>query len=263
MLKDIDVIEYNFTEDVAKDSIREAFKYAVMSIPFTINRMELEIEERIKNIIKGKYAEYVFFSYLQKQNLPYEPDSTPYYQVDLFDFKLGDYFWDIKNNYLHCDYLAVSDILNCYGLIPNRHNNDQWQKFRSSNNRAIIFTFMYYYEINVMDENLIETLKKFVQKYKGKPQDKAPIDFQAELEELLTKRKNFPVSSIDNKRKMYITGYILRDSPIDCYFEDLEPGSSFPEGVNCITTRIKNKGIKIEYTYSFLSFIKNLESKEL
>ena len=77
-----------------------AVKYAIISIPFTIDRMRLRNRNlQIFNIAKGKIAEGLFKFFCQANNIPadFEKCQTPFYQIDHRDFLLQDAEWDQKN----------------------------------------------------------------------------------------------------------------------------------------------------------------------
>jgi hypothetical protein len=126
--------------------------YAMISLPFTFNRMVInEPERRIKNIAKGKIAELLFRYYCHLHFIPadFETCTTPFWKIDQRDFILDGKEWDIKNNFFHPKPdMALPDCITDFpALIPNHHANDQWTKrnttcFNSSAGVGYIFTFM-------------------------------------------------------------------------------------------------------------------------
>lgn len=131
--------------------IENALRYAVISIPFTVNRMNIcDIEQRIVNIAKGKIAEYLFFEYCRQKDVSIKTDecSTAFWMPDKRDFVLNGIEWDIKNNYLFhsAEYLPPEQYLDLYALVPDRFHGDQWSKRHrvklGTAATAFVFTFM-------------------------------------------------------------------------------------------------------------------------
>lgn len=129
-----------------------ALDYALLSFPFTVNRMSLKrVEQRIANIAKGKFAEWLFRHYaiLQGVHADFEAGATPYYLPDHFDFSLRGFACDLKNNYIYAtrDALLPASYLTLPALVPNRYEGDQWSKRLSAEGpeglpRAFVFTFI-------------------------------------------------------------------------------------------------------------------------
>ena len=111
----------------------DSIEYAIISLPFTINRMQLvDVESRITNIAKGKLSEKFFIHFCRVNEIPINTDScqTQFHLPDKRDFILGREEWDIKNNFLHYDQpiLPVNSYLDLPALIPHRGKWDQWTK---------------------------------------------------------------------------------------------------------------------------------------
>jgi hypothetical protein len=111
--------------------VDEGVRYAVISLPFTVDRIELKnIKHRVLNIAKGKIAEGLFQYFCSQNNI--NPDfstcSTPFWTIDKRDFLLGNDEWDIKNNFVY----HAKDTLKSYtqlpALVPNKKATDQWSK---------------------------------------------------------------------------------------------------------------------------------------
>lgn len=132
--------------------LKDAIDYAIISIPFTFDRMGIrDLKKKITNIAKGKLAENLFFYYLAQNNIDFDQytTSTPFYKIDRRDFILKGKEWDIKNNFLVHDneLLEKEEYIELLGLIPNRGEWDQWGKrnqkyFTQSLSTAYVFTFM-------------------------------------------------------------------------------------------------------------------------
>ena len=106
--------------------VLEAVEYAILSLPYTINRMELkETSTRIDTC------------------------QTPFYQPDRRDFILGREEWDLKNNFLHHrgPVLPPDDYYELPGLIPDRGQWDQWSKrsdcLHQPETEAVCFLFSF------------------------------------------------------------------------------------------------------------------------
>lgn len=127
------IIRVQLENSVYNRLAEEAIQYALISLPYTINRMKLQnVESRILNIAKGKLSENIFFTFCNLNEIPISLNqcSTPFYEPDKRDFILGREEWDIKNNFIYkgADELSVDDYLNLPALIPNRGQWDQWTK---------------------------------------------------------------------------------------------------------------------------------------
>jgi hypothetical protein len=72
--------------------VLEAVEYAILSLPYTINRMELkETSTRIVNIAKVKLSETLFIHFCRANEILLRIDTcqTPFYQPDRRDFILA------------------------------------------------------------------------------------------------------------------------------------------------------------------------------
>lgn len=250
------------TENELNTSLNESFKYAIYSIPFTINRMNINLMDRIKNIIKGKLAENLLFCFLKRNDIHFISTSTPYYQIDKKDFILLDYEWDIKNNFFYCsDALENLKLIEeFYGLIPNRHFNDQWNKtfnlIYSDYNPAILFTFMYKFNLDVdISDELKNYLKISCNIYQGIPLDNTPNKYEYELNQLMNKQVPQCYIKSEYDIKLFITGIVTGEEKN--HFFDFYPYMKFPKSNDCFTSRIKNKAILINKTNSFISLLKD------
>lgn len=104
-----------------------ALEYALLSKPFTYNRIGKPLGMCIENIAKGKFAEYLFKGVCSQGGLSIDVDrcSTPFWQRDRRDFVLADREWDVKSIYLHA--LPPKDkFQDCPALMPNKYRGDQW-----------------------------------------------------------------------------------------------------------------------------------------
>lgn len=132
--------------------IKSVSKYAIISVSFTYDRLEsANIISRIKNIIKGKIAENLFYHFCQSKELSINTEEcvTPFWMADHRDFLWLGGEWDIKNNFIYCsdsEFRSI-DISHFPALVPNKNTYDQWAKkntlyFSTSKYTAYLFSFM-------------------------------------------------------------------------------------------------------------------------
>ncbi len=213
-----------------KKIVDKSVIYAILSLPFTVNRMEIkDVAKRLLNIIKGKIAENVFFDFCDEKGINIDKDSclTPFYQIDKRDFLFGEYECDIKNNYIweteDLDYIKLP------ALVPNRHSFDQWSKRNKSFfGKKVIFLFTFikqgelrngmlnytFLEIK-LDEHQKELLRKKCNIYQGKPQNGFSFNFGFDEDEYFriflktdqTKNIEKIVTKYLETIKLIITGY--------------------------------------------------------
>ena len=170
--------------------IETCVRYAIISLPFTVDRMRIPDERaRALNIAKGKIAENLFEFFCNSNNIVanFKICSTPFWTVDNRDFTLNNDEWDIKNNFIYHngDLLTQYNYTDLPALVPNRFNGDQWTKrlikqFPASNDVDFLFTFLkgtdltngqrgeYFLEILISDEQ-VSFLRGLYTKYKGNP----------------------------------------------------------------------------------------------
>jgi len=193
MTSDEIIIVDNIPVDVCNQIIIQSVKYAVISIPFTFNRMDItDLTRKIANIAKGKIAEGLFRHFALTKNIPVDFNTcqTPFYQADKRDFILYGDEWDIKNNYIFHDGFTMSanDYLELPALIPDRGKWDQWSKrnevlIPASKEVKFLFTFLKSADLKNKQKFLNIELKpeqqKFLdelyQTYKGKFQKSEPF----------------------------------------------------------------------------------------
>ena len=188
-------IRYSNTTPEEYDKIvAKAVNYAIVSLPFTINRMKISNPtERVLNTAKGKIAEGLFMHYCESIGLLVDFDTceTPFWQIDNRDFMYDGYEWDLKNNYIYCSNRCEQEqIMNLPALIPNRKSKDQWstrneKKIPNSKGVKYLFSFMqganlihgkrdtYFIEI-LLSIRQKKILQKLYDKYKGLPTDTEP-----------------------------------------------------------------------------------------
>jgi len=250
--------------------IEKSLRYAIISLPFTINRMSISsLKQRIENIAKGKIAEEIFFLFARQNELPVNPAPcrTPFFQADRRDFVLFDAEWDIKNNFLvHYDKILPGSYTHLPALIPDKHRHDQWaqrnvHKIEQSCDVAFLFTFMKwkdnrcntskgFFDFSLTKEQN-DLLVRAWQKYKGKTLNEIPFDKTIFWHEWKRLGRNAPFCNL----KIYefpplvIAGYAMKkEFP---FFEIVRRNQKFLQGV--LHTRIKNRGLPIKKLPSFAS----------
>ena len=253
--------------------IESALKYAIISIPFTINRMDISnIEQRIINIAKGKIAEGLFKEYCKKQgiNINDKECTTPFYKADKRDFVLNGFEWDIKNNFLYHkdDVLNTSEYLNLPALIPNRGKWDQWEKRNRKlipESKAVVFLFTFLKNLDSYQRNrnfinlvLTENQKQFIiaiyNKHKSLRFDYAPYTEEWYWNEFFNNSNQKKIFySVIHYPKLIITGIAIEKSWDK--FVDLPP-TKISNGA--MKTIIKNKACRISKLSSFQSYLGNL-----
>lgn len=177
------------------DLIKECVRYAIISLPFTVDRMSIPDEKyRALNIAKGKVAEslFQFFCEANDINPDFNSCSTEFWTVDKRDFILRDKEWDIKNNFIYASHeLLEGNYTDLPALVPNRRDGDQWSK-RNQNVVAgtegveFLFSFLKnatltngsrgnpFLEI-VLTREQQDFLRELYTKYRGLPQLKEPF----------------------------------------------------------------------------------------
>lgn len=189
------IIVDGIPRDEYSSLIENCVKYAIISLPFTVNRMSIPDEKkRAMNIAKGKIAETLFNYFCFRNGL--SPDfnscATPFWTVDNRDFILNGSEWDIKNNFYYCDGNEYNGrYTNFPALIPNRFEGDQWSKkdknlISGTNGVSFLFTFLKdanllngvrereFLELNISSQQL-NFIAELYQKYQGMPQTNEPF----------------------------------------------------------------------------------------
>jgi hypothetical protein len=228
MIENDVIIVDGFSNDEFDALTDACIRYAIISKPFTIRRIDRQsLQQAVLNIFKGKLAEALFRCFCEKNNiiLDWVSPSTPFWKIDKRDFIYQQTEWDIKNNYIYHSH----DILHPYhytdlpALIPNRKQGDQWDKRLETKNPGIcnsvghIFTFIrganiengkrgndfYTFEITREQLELIERAEK---KYGGHPVAEEPFKedrFWAEMK----KRGGYNFIKINFRPFLIITAY--------------------------------------------------------
>lgn len=248
-------------ERIEDSIVNKSINYALISISYTYNRMDLDLlAQRIQNITKGKIAEHIFQYFLtqQKTQVDFKSCQTPFYLPDKRDFLMGEYEWDIKNNFVRTPQkLSSEEVIELPALIPNRpttpYFTDQWEKrlemkHPTSKGCRFVFTFMErpvkkdFVELEI-HPGLKEFYKQIKKEYPYQKNKKPPFTeswFWNEISDV-----DFPKYTLNQKLRLYITAWAGSDHyPL---FFNTEKRNF--EGK--IFTRIKNKTIKIHRLPAF------------
>jgi len=263
-----DLITTDITDaDTYEGLLREAIEYAILSIPFTFDRMGIrDLKKKIINIAKGKFAENLFASFLNSKGISIDQKttSTPFFQTDKRDFILDNLEWDIKNNYLtHANaYLNGSQYLDLLALIPNRASWDQWSKrnhkyFNETSGTGYVFTFMRksgvdehrdFFDINFSFAQEL-FIRDLYETYEGKHQITSPYEKSWFWEVFHSKGNPFGIV-LRSHPQMIISG-IATARDYD-RFENFKPSQVQSPYLRTI---ISNMGLHISELRSFKSMV--------
>jgi hypothetical protein len=257
--------------DVYKSLVHKCFRYALISVAFTYNRMsKTDIKTRVQNIFKGKLAENIFLDWTNKKGLHLDFNScaTPFWEPDLRDFVFLGGEWDIKNNYITCSLenfrqLQAKDLS---ALIPDKGDYDQWAKrnlllLPFTRFSAYVFSFMRiepgqrnFSNILLSDEQW-KWIESMAEKYQNTAVSEMPFFEQHFFNQLLD--ENTPLSiKIDYQPQMIITG--CANPKYWSLFTPLPPNTVIGKGL--IKTIIPNQGCSIDRLPSFESVLSKIKS---
>lgn len=252
---DFDVKDY----DIA---INKAVVYAILSVPYTYDRLGLGydndgIRERIKNITKGKVAEYLFELYCKSKGIKIsrKDNETPFWRYDKNDFIINDMIIDVKNNIIRNGNTFIKDeVLNFPALVPC----DQVNGHIKPVNFAYVFTFMLdndFFTIDLNDDTLqyISKLNNFCC---GKQLDSKPSYFkdkESYFREIFRKFggiKTQKIVIINNHPDLIIGGIeFYNHKDFENKFDVVNSGTLFKYESGYIRTRVGN----------YMTKVKNLE----
>lgn len=253
---------FNADHQAFNAMLTKAYHYALLSVPFTVNRMAFsQLQVRINNIVKGKLAEYYVQAFCEKQQIEadFKACETPFYQVDRRDFLLKGFEWDIKNNYLS-KAPGEQEFMQLYGLIPDRFNGDQWSKrgvlHHKSEGVRYLFTFMLkeqiidrqrkpLFSIQLADAHL-QALADMCARYGGKTQKMAPFSASVFWQHLHSLHPQKPLIQAHFVSPLYIAGW--------CGSDHWKQFSILPSGKiagGLMRTRIQNRALALPHLNLF------------
>ena len=91
------IIRIQIENSIYDRLMEKSVSYALISLPYTINRMRLrDIQSRITNIVEGKISEKLFIHFCEQNEIPVQTEKcqTPFYLPDKRDFILGREEWN-------------------------------------------------------------------------------------------------------------------------------------------------------------------------
>jgi len=234
--------------DVLRDAKQSALEYALISKPFTYNRMRLPIRRCVENIAKGKFAESLVVSILKRSGLAIDVDSceTPFWSRDRRDFVLGNYEWDVKSIFLHR--LPPNRRFDeCPALIPNKSSKDQWStretRYVPTASAGPCYLFVFFGPMSVeieLDNRQEKYLTTLCARYGEVESRSKPFDENWFFGEFPNWRQ---VSmAISNNPILAITG--VAGSKEWDYFVHRPPGPVIVDGVQVYQTAIDNMACK-------------------
>jgi len=259
------IIIDDLPERIKNSIINKSINYALISISYTYNRMDLDLlAQRIQNISKGKIAELIFQYYLiqKKTQVDFKSCQTPFYLPDKRDFLMGEYEWDIKNNFVRTPQkLTKEEVIELPALIPNRQSTqyftDQWMKrlemkHPTSRGSRFVFTFMERPVKNdFIDIFVHHRLKDFylnIKKSYPFHKDNEPPFTESWFWNEISK-VDFPSYNLNQDLRLYITAW-AGEEQFSLFFNTEK--RSFD---GKIYTRIKNKTIKIHRLPAFKDLV--------
>ena len=262
------IIRIQIENSIYDRLMEKSVSYALISLPYTINRMRLrDIQSRITNIAKGKISEKLFIHFCEQNEIPVQTEKcqTPFYLPDKRDFILGREEWDIKNNFLRHDeaILASDQYLNLPALIPNRGGWDQWSKKNKclhapeTESVCYLFSFMKgwkrkmpFLSIELKDDQSA-FLIKLIQSSRNRERPYKEKWFWSRMTDM---GNGIPFKYQLNFHPELILCGLAQEKDFP-RFIDLKP-QSFQNGL--FKTRIKNRGIDIKELSSFLTLYPRL-----
>lgn len=268
------IIVNGLPEHTYRQIVEKAIGYALISIPFTFNRITLDrLEQRIMNIAKGKTAEYIFRFFCLKNNVPadFETCATPFYKSDKRDFILAGAEWDIKNNFIYHKRDGLTEdqrYTSLPALVPCSYAGDQWDKrahvcFENSGELRFLFTFLKNADEKGKQKSFFELLLTAEQKnfltnlyrqYEGNRSPKEePFTEASFLQQLNFTTTNF---HLHHHPHLVITAWAGKDH-WHLFKESGEGPRTYSEGL--LKTRINNRVAMVQELPSFLSLFPHLK----
>ena len=265
------IIRIQIENSIYNRFIVDSVRYAIISLPYTINRMSLrDIQSRITNIAKGKISEKLFLHFCDQNEIPVQTEKckTSFYEPDKRDFILGREEWDIKNNFLRHDdaILSSGQYLKLPALIPNRGDWDQWSKkdkcLHAPETESVCYLFSFmkgwqgktpFLSIDLTNDQNAFLIKSIQSSRKGEKPYEANW-FWTKMTEL---GNGNPYKYQLNFHPELILCGLAQEKDFS-RFNELKP-QSFQNGL--FNTRIRNRGIDIKDISSFLSLYPGLGEK--
>lgn len=251
MVKQEDIIIFNdFNEKDYDNSIKRATAYAILSVPYTWDRMgygsDIDgIRKRITNIIKGKVAEYIFEFYCKSKgvNISTKDTQTEFWRYDKKDFVIDNTKFDLKNNFFFKSNGIVEDeILEFPALIPVKQYSDSV---------GYIFSFMStkdFFNLELSDDVLYE-ISQINNGCSGQQINNRPIYFTTERQyflDMFDKYGKQKVIDIYDRPELIICGVKYPNDVTKEYFSYLPKDTTLQYKSGRIKTRTNNYYTKIK-----------------
>jgi len=265
------IIRVQLENSIYDRLVEESIRYALISLPYTINRMKLkQVESRVLNIAKGKLSEELFYTFCYFNEIPISTDlcTTPFHLPDKRDFILGREEWDIKNNFLSSfeHILTQNDYLSLPALIPNRGDWDQWSKRKTcihgpeTESVNYLFSFMNGFRDGkpFLTLSLTESQIEFIMYLLAEVKKyKSPYEASWFWEKMQTKGNGKPFRfSVNFHPELVICGMA---EPKDFEKFTLLNPQSFHKDL--FKTRIQNMGVPIHLLQSFVNLYPRLKEQ--
>lgn len=271
------IIVNGISKDAYLNICKEAVEYAIISYPFTYNRMGLKgLEKKITNIAKGKLAEGLFFHFCASNKIDINKSivQTPFYQPDKADFVFQGAEWDLKNNFIYHKgkYLFKKYYKWLPGLIPNKSATDQWVRrerkaLPTSTEKRYLFTFLKASDALDLFQSMIDVhlsrrqeqyLRELAQKYRFNQRPKEqPISESAFWYEFYKGENRATLFRVNEFSQLIITGYAGTNEWH--HFKDSGANRKWNNGL--MHTAINNSYSRIHRLPSFLSLVPHLKKK--
>jgi len=274
-----EIIKISLPKTLFDKAVNDSLDYALLSIPFTFNRMKInDLSKRIINIAKGKLSEIIFKEFCINNDIPIKVDlcETPFYMPDKKDFILGNEEWDLKNNFLYHDgpILMSSEYMQLPAFVPNRGKWDQWSKKNillhptECDESIFLFSFMKGWDLKdkkrdnpflsfqiTKDQSVF--LESLQRKYQRKKFDQSPIKISWFWEQMKERSSDYIYhSNLAFRPALILMGYSSKKEWKQ--FDAISP-NTFKS--NYFSIRIKNMGASFLNLKSFISLYPHLYEK--
>ena len=250
-----EIIKIHYSVNELRNFLDERIMlYALKSLPFTYNRIGYNsIHKRIINIIKGKLAEKIFYTYCYRHKIGIDltRTKTPYYKKDRNDFLFNDWEFDLKNNYIVG---PIRDLEHFY-TIPCIVPVDQFNKKIYNHNFCYIFTFIETSNYNFFSYDIptyiMTYLSNLCEYYGGFCQDNIDNSVKIGLNEI--DKIDYKIK-IESPINFYILG-IIRNKDFNKFIDYCPQKDKY----NYLRTKIYNKKIDLNYLTSFNDYFKHTD----
>ena len=252
-------IVYHPSKGHFQKALKQAIKYAVLSLPWTLNRMSYNdnktgLKKRLRNIILGKIPEHLIWNVFEEYNIRIESWSgeTAFWEKDRFDILVyingTNEEWDIKNLTFDFSKMNRDDWLHLPALIPNRHYKDQWATrnrthLKESARKRYLFTFLE--DPCLQIELSTDQEKAFADIEQNKK-------YYIHQDTIILKKIGYIAFKLTNPEPRFVIAATASENEWDLFLP-IAKGTILNKGL--IKTRIDNMGSEMQYLPSFLTTI--------